>query len=111
MIEVRKIVSNEDLDNFLEMQPEVLHIVKFGTPWCGPCRTLSNTIRNLDASKTGDALFGSFEVDEEDTFDITERFNIINVPTMIYFKNKEEVNRTQGNISANILYETISKFL
>lgn len=111
MIEIRNITSNDDLKNFLDLEPDKLHIVKFGAPWCGPCRTLTNTIRNLDSTRLGGTLFGNFDIDEDDTFNVGETYDVINIPTTIFFKDGNEVTRTQGNVSANILYETISKFL
>ena len=107
MIEIREIKNLEGLKSFYTEAPESLHIVKIGAPWCGPCRTLSDTLHNLDPNKIGDTLIADVNIDEEDNEDIAMEYNIRNIPVTLYVKNGEVFGRTIGSISANDIYKYI----
>ena len=110
MIEIREIKNLEDLKSFYTEAPESLHIVKIGAPWCGPCRTLSDTLHNLDPNKIGDTLIADVDIDEEDNDDVAIEYNIRNIPVTLYVKNGEVFGRTIGSISANDVYKYIEDY-
>ena len=110
MIEIREIKNLEGLKSFYTEAPESLHIVKIGAPWCGPCRTLSDTLHNLDPNKIGDTLIADVNIDEEDNEDIAMEYNIRNIPVTLYVKNGEVFGRTIGSISANDIYKYIEDY-
>ena len=110
MVEIREIKNFEDLKSFYTEAPESLHIVKIGAPWCGPCRTLSDTLHNLDPHKIGDTLIADVNIDEEDNEDIAMEYNIRNIPVTLYVKNGEAFGRTIGSISANDIYKYIEDY-
>ena len=110
MIEIREIKNLEDLKSFYTEAPESLHIVKIGAPWCGPCRTLSDTLHNLDPNKIGDTLIADVNIDEEDNEDIAMEYNIRNIPVTLCVKNGEVFGRTIGSISANDIYKYIEDY-
>lgn len=109
MIEIRNIDTKDDLDQFNQMSSEQLHIVKFGAPWCWQCKVLSQNIKKLEDSKINGALFGSIELDEEDTEEFGETYDVISLPTTIFFKNGIEVKRVIGVITDAKLYEYINE--
>ena len=110
MIEIREIKNFEDLKSFYTEIPESLHLVKIGAKWCGPCRTLSDTLHNLDPNKIGDTLIADVDIDEEDNEDIVMEYNIRNIPVTLYVKNGEVLDKYVGAVLANDIYKHIEDY-
>lgn len=53
-------------------------LVKFGAPWCGPCKIISNILSQLKNIKV-------FEVNVDSETDLTSQYNISSLPTLIIF--------------------------
>jgi len=69
-------------------------LVDYWAPWCGPCQTQGPIIKDL-AAEAGDAVaFAKLNVDEAQ--DLAVRFNVMSIPTLIIFKDGEEVARFVG---------------
>ncbi len=69
-------------------------VIDFWAPWCGPCKMMLPIIDEL-AEEYGDKLIvGKLNVDENDATCAT--YGIMNIPTMLFFKNGELVNRHVG---------------
>lgn len=88
-------VINITLENF---EAEVIAsekpvLVDFWAPWCGPCRMLSPTVDQI-AEERSDIKVGKVNVDEQEA--LAHRFGIMNIPTLIVFKNGEPAKRTMG---------------
>lgn len=74
-----------------------MKLIKFGASWCMPCKNLESRLNKLDL--TIDLL--SYDVEEE--VDLTEEWNIRNVPTVILVDdNGSEVKRWVGNFEPNV---------
>lgn len=69
-------------------------VVDFWAPWCGPCKMISPIIDELAGEYEGKANIGKVNVDEND--DITARYGIRNIPTILFFKNGELVDKQVG---------------
>ena len=110
MIEIRKITSLNDLKSFYAESPDSLHIVKIGAPWCGPCRTLSNTLHGLDKEKIYDTLIADVNIDEEDNEDIAMEYDIRNIPVTLYVRNGEVLDKYVGATPANDIYKHIEEY-
>ena len=71
-------------------------IVDFWATWCGPCRMLSPIVD--EAAEETDAIkFCKINVDEES--DLASQFKVMTIPTLIVFKDGQEVKRNVGVIS------------
>ena len=93
-MEVLKITSANFEEEVLKSDKPVL--VDFWAGWCGPCRMLSPIIDEI-AAESSDIKVGKINVDEEG--DLAFKFKVMSIPTLIVFKNGEEVNRSLGVIS------------
>jgi thioredoxin 1 len=69
-------------------------IIDFWATWCGPCRKMAPVVEALAEKYDGKVLVGKVDVD--DNPDITAQFGIRNIPTILFFKNGEVVDKTVG---------------
>lgn len=69
-------------------------LVDFWADWCGPCRMLGPAIEELAAKYEGQALVAKVNVDEEP--ELARRFGIMNIPTVVFLKNGQEIDRLIG---------------
>ena len=84
-------------------------MVDFGAAWCGPCRAIAPYIDEIAAEYDGRAFVG--KVDIEQCPEITGRFGVRNIPTILYFKNGELVDKHVGATSKATLAEKLDALL
>ena len=71
-------------------------LVDFWAPWCGPCKMLGPVFEEAEKDANGKATFAKVNVDEQQ--DLAVRFGVTSIPTLILFKNGQEVKRSLGFI-------------
>jgi len=71
-----------------------LMMVDFWADWCGPCKMLAPLMEALDSQYAGKATVGKVNVDEETELAI--RYGVMNIPTVIFFKDGREIDRKVG---------------
>ena len=71
-----------------------LVFIDFYTTWCGPCKKISPIIDELADEYEGKVVIGKCDVDDND--ELTSRFGIRNVPTVLFIKNGEVVDKHVG---------------
>ncbi len=76
------------------LQSEQPVLVDFWAEWCGPCKALAPLIDELATEYTGKAKVG--KVNTDDNKDISVRFSISSIPTVILFHNGEIVEKFVG---------------
>jgi thioredoxin 1 len=85
-------------------------VIDFSATWCGPCKKIAPIIEELAKDYDGRAFLGKVDVDE--ATEITERFEIRNVPTILFFKNGElQQDRVIGAIDKSSLENKIKALL
>ena len=84
-------------------------LADFDTPWCAPCRLQRSIIEQLADEYKGKVQVTGFNVDDDSR--LAMRFNITSVPTLIIFKNGQEIRRFIGLRSAETLSQAIDKAL
>ena len=73
---------------------EIPVVLDFWATWCGPCKMLSPVLDELAAEYSDRARFCKVNVDDEP--ELSARFGIANVPTLIFLKNGEILKKTVG---------------
>ena len=73
-----------------------LVLVDFWATWCGPCRMLAPTVEAV--AKEYDGKVAVVKCNVDDCEDLAVRHGIRNIPTLIFFKGGEMVDRLVGNV-------------
>ena len=99
-------VINLTTENFEE---EVLNakepvLVDFWAVWCGPCQMMAPILHELEAEMP-DVQIGKVNVDEQ--MDLARQFRVVSIPTLIIFKNGQEVQRMVGVTSKEELKDAL----
>ena len=96
--------------NFADMlQDDKLVIVDFWAVWCGPCRMLSPIVDEIAEEMADKVTVVKCNVD--DCEDIAMQYRIMSIPTLIFFKNGEIVDKTVGARPKSALVEKINAHL
>lgn len=95
------------INEFQEQLDDQLTIVDVWAPWCGPCRTLTPIIEKVSEEKSVKLL----KVNADDSRDLASDFDVKGIPTVIFFKDGQEVDRIVGLKEAKIYNEIIEKHL
>ena len=91
---------------FDELVKEGTVLVDFFATWCGPCKMLSPVLEEL-ADKNSDLLVLKIDVDEVGP--LAARFGIQAIPTLILFKNGQQIDKRMGYLNLNQLNAFINQ--
>lgn len=84
-------------------------VVDFWAEWCGPCRMMSPIIEELAHEYEGKVEIGKLNVDEN--AETTEEYGIMNIPTLLFFKNGQVVDKQVGATQKSVLVKKIEALL
>lgn len=103
---MKKITSEKELTDAVKNYDVV--ICKFGADWCGPCRSIENSIRNIEQSNADTAEFLEVNVDEAEE-DFIVNSGIRNIPVLQFFKNGTLIDKSVGLITEQELLNRIKE--
>ena len=98
--------------NFKNFEHEVINadkkvLLDFWAPWCGPCRMVAPILDEL-ANQYGDKLIVA-KVDVDEQGELAQRYRIMNIPTLMLFKQGELVDKAIGARPKAALEQMINK--
>ncbi len=82
-------------------------IVDLWAEWCGPCRMLSPIIEEIAKEYEGRAIIGKVNVD--DNPEITAKFGVRNIPTVLFFKGGTVADKQVGAVPKSALIGKLEK--
>jgi thioredoxin 1 len=84
-------------------------LVDFWAPWCGPCRMIAPIVENLAKDYDGRAVIAKMNTDEN--VQMAGQLGIMGIPTLILFKDGQEVDRVVGYAPRHVLEEKLATAL
>lgn len=91
--EVRHLTT-DDFDKTMEDAGDMPVMVDFYAEWCGPCRMAAPVIEEIAGEYADKAVIAKVDVDAQGP--LAQKYGVMSIPTVIMFKNGEEVDRKIG---------------
>ena len=84
-------------------------IIDFWAVWCGPCRMVGPLVEEIGVEYEGKAIVGKVDVDNNPG--VSAKFGIRNIPTILFFKNGEIVDKQVGAVPKQVLANKLEAIL
>ena len=84
-------------------------VVDFWAEWCGPCRMVGPIVEELSKDYEGRAVVGKVNVDLNN--EISAKYGIRNIPTILFLKNGEIVDKQVGAVQKSVLADKLDKLI
>ena len=100
-------ITNENYEAIVaESKPLV---IDFWAEWCGPCRTIAPIVEELAEEYADRVNIGKCDVDSSD--DVVAVYRVRNIPTLVFIKNGQVVDKHVGAITRSDLVAKIEAML
>ncbi|MBS3099573.1 thioredoxin [Candidatus Pacearchaeota archaeon] len=101
--------SYTDLDakKFDDFVKKGVAVIEFWAEWCGPCKIMGPVFEEVAEKTRGKTKFGKVNVDSNN--EIAQKFGVMSIPTLIFFKDGEPVDRSVGVIDESNLKKRIER--
>ena len=84
-------------------------LVDFWAEWCGPCKQIAPILEEIAKEQSGNVAIAKLNIDEN--LDVTRRFEVMSIPTLLLFKDGQPVQRLIGAKPKGALLQEISAHL
>lgn len=104
---MEKVITSNNISEILATSQPV--VVDFWATWCGPCRVLGPTIDEIATEFGSRAVVAKCNID--DCEDVAVEYGIRNIPTLLFFKDGQVVDRKVGVISKQEIAEKLESLM
>lgn len=84
-------------------------MIDFWAVWCGPCKMIAPVVEEMSNEYGERAVIGKLDVDNNPN--VSVEFGIRSIPTILFFKNGEVVDRQVGVVPKNVLAQKLNALL
>lgn len=92
--------KGEDFDSLVK---EGIHLIDFYADWCGPCKMLGMVLESVQDK------IDIIKVNIDNYNDLANRFKVMSIPYLVFFKDGKEVSTSIGFIDESTLLEKIEE--
>ena len=100
-------INSDNLQTLLDGSLPV--VIDFWAEWCGPCRMIGPVIEELAEEYAGRVVVGKCDVDDNDAIAI--KYSVRNIPTILFIKNGQVMDKLVGAVSKDVLKAKIDSLL
>jgi len=93
--------------NFQPQTKNKVVLVDFWATWCAPCRMMAPVLNDVASELSGNSHVGKVNIEQYQS--LAQKFKVRSIPTLILFKNGNEINRFVGIKSKDFLLKEIAK--
>ena len=101
------IVTNENFETLKSGDKPL--VIDFWATWCGPCRMVAPIISEMAEKYDGKIVVGKCDVEEGD--EVAAQFGIRNIPTVVFMKGGEIVDKLVGAVPKHLFEEKFEALL
>jgi len=100
-------ITDDNFEEILNSDKPVM--VDFWAEWCGPCKMISPLVEEMAGEYNGKAVIGQVDVDNNPN--VSAKFGIRSIPTLLFFKNGEVVDKQIGAVPKTVLANKLDAHL
>lgn len=101
------VITDSNFDELLKSGKPL--VVDFWAEWCGPCKMIGPIVEDLSHEYEEKVIIGKLDVDENN--DVTTRYGIRNIPTILFFKDGVQVDKQVGATQKSVMVQKIEALL
>jgi thioredoxin 1 len=101
------VITDSNFDELLKSGKPL--VVDFWAEWCGPCKMIGPIVEDLSHEYEGKVTIGKLDVDENN--DVTTRYGIRNIPTILFFKDGVQVDKQVGATQKSVMVQKIEALI